>query len=1568
MLPTPCRIPPGTHFGVFVRALLIAAGILGYVSHAAALEVEELRRVSIASDGNEATERSGDPSISSNGRFVTFASGADNLVPGDTNSASDAFIHDLRTDETRRVSVSSGGLEANGNSGSGTVSDFGDVAFESVAENLVAVDTNAANDIFVHDLGTGITTRVNVLSNGDESIPENDGEQGGTHTYDITPDGRYVLFRSRRKDLVPQGIDANSVYVHDRVTGETTRISEDETGFAQEACCGAEITPDGRYVAFSGAGPAMWINDNYVKDRLTGELWLTSLNSEGEFLNTPEFGLSPPSISDDGRYVVFATDATNGIPNDTNGKPDIFLRDRQLGVLTRIIEDAHSAKISGDGRFVVAQVASCTPEKVIVHDRVTNKTIRVSVDKDGRIGNGQSSNPSISADGRLIAFHSSATNLIDDDTNGVQDIFVASIGDGDGPRGNFVDLTDTDGDGTEDECDGDDDNDEMDDRWELAYGFDPLDAADADLDADGDGLTNVEEYRVGMNPSTNDTDGDTVLDAVDNCPLDSNADQADNDGDGHLWIQVQPSSDAGGDICDIDDDNDNVMDFNDSAPFDCSIPEPSGSGYRGCPEEPSDSEPPSGSDSEPPSGNEGSGGGGSISPGLSFLLGLIGCARRGRSRLPVRSSQGNLSRTSSLGGIGIRIFALTFGSVTPVDVTHAQVQGNSPDAIETIEVVGSHIRGIDPERLLPVLVLSRPEIERTGAISVAEVLQQLPMNNAGAFNDRDALSSALGGTSISFRGLGANSVLILINGRRATNYGFSHATESGGLVSFVDLNNIPIAAVERIEILKDGASALYGSGAMAGVVNIVLRRGFTGTEIEARLGATTGGGAEEQAFSALFGWASPRTSVEFIATYTNREQLSWSDRAISDSANHEDQGGLDQRSYIAGSLGGECEERNTTDGTSGFVSLPTTGICLYDPNAETVVPSAERLGLMALLSHELTPDLTLLIEAGYLSSQAEGRRESVPWTGGVFPTSNPWNPFGQDVLADYRFSETGSRVDTIETDNTRVVVALEGEFGEWNWDFAALHHNAATEAHGEGYLSADRIEQALTGIDINGDGTLQQDEYWNLYSPASNPNSLALTDSLTVPTFRKSVTELTSYIYRMARDLFQLPAGNVTVAFGLEHRTESLDDHSDTRSIRSLLAATTISRDLLGFGVGIPRDQIDPYAHVDPVDFPVGPLESTGSPTTHGTISQGAVFGEIKIPLHERLDLQAALRYDDIKDFGEDFSPKLAVRFKVSDRLRTRASWGRSFRAPSPGEMHLGPSAKLQASWDPKRCPAFPGWVIPEIAGGCVVSQFVTTTWGNPDLDSEEAETTSVGIEAEVSEGHEVSLDCWKTEVRNKILIAQTAWIIRHEDDLPSGTIIRDPLQDWDITDPDMTNTHGTIAQVNVLPLNFGKQEVKGCDVEFDSDWEIPDGSSLQAQLIGTHLASNKLAFGTDDPFEELAGTYGHPKNRANLNVSWYKNNWQVGVYGRWTDEFDDTVSGKTVTSHTEWDAQISYSGLRTTKLTLGIENLFDEAPPFSVGNLHPQGFPVQFYDMRGRFIYAQATISLGRDRLAAEQ
>jgi len=342
----------------------------------------ETARVSLSSGGTEGNGGSGKPSISADGRYVAFTSDAAKLVPGDTNGVVDVFVHDRQTGETARVSLSSGGTEGNGNSYIvGISADGRYVAFWSEdATNLVPDDTNAASDIFVHDRQTGETARVSLSSGGSE---------GNGHCWDasISADGRYVAFHSLASNLVPDDTNGESdVFVHDRQTGETARVSLSSGGTEGNSSSGSpSISADGRYVAFVSLATNLVPGDNkfwdtFVHDRQTGQTTRVSMSSGGKKGNG---GSGNPSISADGRYVAFNSDATNLVPGDTNGVVDVF-----------------------------------------VHDRQTGQTVRVSLSWDGSEGNDASCNPSISADGRYVAFWSDATNLVPDDTNGFPDIFV----------------------------------------------------------------------------------------------------------------------------------------------------------------------------------------------------------------------------------------------------------------------------------------------------------------------------------------------------------------------------------------------------------------------------------------------------------------------------------------------------------------------------------------------------------------------------------------------------------------------------------------------------------------------------------------------------------------------------------------------------------------------------------------------------------------------------------------------------------------------------------------------------------------------------------------------------------------------------------------------------------------------------------------------------------------------------------------------------------------------------------------------------------------------------------------
>ena len=400
------------------------------------------QRVSVDSSGAQANGQSYALSISSDGRYVAFASEASNLVPGDTNDASDLFVHDRGTGGTIRVSVSSSGSQANGRSYRSSISADGRyVAFESEASNLVADDTNEAWDIFIRDRQTGQTQRVNVDSLGEQT-------RFGANRPSISAHGRYVAFDSMATDLVAEDTnEQDDVFLHDRETGQTSRVSVGPWGRqANGASVRAAISADGRFVAFQSAATNLVTDDTNDRhdilchDRQTAVTTRVSVDSFGAQADGGSYTLS---ISADARWVAFASEAANLVSDDSNGVADVFVHDRQTGQTTRVSvtssgDEAEGASnrpcISADGRYVTFWSEAKLVEDdtngladILCHDRRTGLTERVTAGLSGADPNGGSYWPAISGDGRFVAFLSDADNLVPGDTNGVKDIFVHEL-------------------------------------------------------------------------------------------------------------------------------------------------------------------------------------------------------------------------------------------------------------------------------------------------------------------------------------------------------------------------------------------------------------------------------------------------------------------------------------------------------------------------------------------------------------------------------------------------------------------------------------------------------------------------------------------------------------------------------------------------------------------------------------------------------------------------------------------------------------------------------------------------------------------------------------------------------------------------------------------------------------------------------------------------------------------------------------------------------------------------------------------------------------------------------------
>lgn len=421
------------------------------VSEAPAIAQAATARMSVSTGGSEGNAGSFSSSISSDGRYVAFDSQASNLVPNDTNTSSDVFVRDTWAGTVKRVSLANDGSQANSDSYNSAISADGRyVAFESFASNLVVGDTNGSWDVFVRDTVANTTQRVSVGTGGAQS-------NGDSFSSAISADGKYVTFFSDASNLVLNDSNAvRDVFVRDTVAGTTKIVSVATDGSQGNGDSNySTISADGRYIAFDSDASNLVLGDtngsadSFVRDMIANTTKRVSVGNDGSQGNGGSgYG---PSISADGRYVVFFSDASNLIAGDANGQTDVFIRDT-VASTTKLVSVAFDgaqgngwstfASVSADGRYVafasyaanlVTADANATWD-IFVRDTVSLTTKRVSLTNTGTEGDGFSHyGLSISADARYVAFESNAGNLVIGDTNVVRDVFVRGPLIGTGP-------------------------------------------------------------------------------------------------------------------------------------------------------------------------------------------------------------------------------------------------------------------------------------------------------------------------------------------------------------------------------------------------------------------------------------------------------------------------------------------------------------------------------------------------------------------------------------------------------------------------------------------------------------------------------------------------------------------------------------------------------------------------------------------------------------------------------------------------------------------------------------------------------------------------------------------------------------------------------------------------------------------------------------------------------------------------------------------------------------------------------------------------------------------------------
>ena len=419
----------------------VLLGALSALFLSSPLSAQGVTRISVDAFGVEGNAASTRSSISADGQILAYQSSASNLVAGDTNSQSDIFVLDRATGIPIRVSVDSFGVEANGLSEYPDIAQGGQfVAFSSHATNLVPNDTNSASDIFVHDLSTGVTTRVSVDSSGIEG-------NGDSIRCSISSDGRYVVYESEAVNLVASDTNGvGDIFLHDRQTAVTTMVSVDSIGVQGNGLCQRPaISANGLVIAFMSASTNLVSGDTnsrtdiFVHEHLGGQTTRVSVKSGG---NESSGRCNDPELSSDGMVVVFTSDAFNIAPGNRNsGQDDVYIHDRATASTSRVsvnsqgvagVQWSRNGALSADGRYVVFESWSndlITQDfnlmtDVFLHDRALGRTKNLSYSMVTVQGNRGSASPVISADGDVILFDNFAANLVMNDTNGVDDIFI----------------------------------------------------------------------------------------------------------------------------------------------------------------------------------------------------------------------------------------------------------------------------------------------------------------------------------------------------------------------------------------------------------------------------------------------------------------------------------------------------------------------------------------------------------------------------------------------------------------------------------------------------------------------------------------------------------------------------------------------------------------------------------------------------------------------------------------------------------------------------------------------------------------------------------------------------------------------------------------------------------------------------------------------------------------------------------------------------------------------------------------------------------------------------------------
>jgi len=842
--------------------------------------------------------------------------------------------------------------------------------------------------------------------------------------------------------------------------------------------------------------------------------------------------------------------------------------------------------------------------------------------------------------------------------------------------------------------------------------------------------------------------------------------------------------------------------------------------------------------------------------------------------------------------------AIAFGAVSTAAFSSSSfaAEEESAEKVERIQVTGSRIKRTDLEGASPVVSITSADIKLEGDYTVADALRSSSLNSFGSFSERSG-SSAQSQATINLRGAGSRRTLVLLNGRR-----FPGSPTLGG--ASANLNAIPMAAVERIDIMTEGASSIYGSDAMAGVVNVIMKENYEGLTFNIGAGhRDQDEGTTSTEFSLVGGVSNDKGNITFSFDHQSRKGIGDADRDYTKAQLGDLDGDGDIEAYTADTVGWSyfgatvlspdfatasasllCDDLISEYGEDTFRRVdanedwgPGSEYCMYAfANVSYNTASIDRNTLYVSANYEITDDIEFFAQTMFVQNSSFGRYAPPAAAWENMSADNPHNPYGEDgAYGLFRWVGIGTRDGNVDDYNQDLTAGLRGDL-DWNnasWEVYYHHNKADNKSVGEYYLSYSGLAyNEANDIDLGSDEGI------------ANMKSTTL---------QNSGSTFDQYFAGLGFDLFELPGGAVAHYVGVEYFEQTYEDIYDGQSEAGLIGG------------------------------------SAGN-SSMGDRDVTAVFFESVLPISDTVEVNIKARYDDYSDFGDNVAPAISARWQVADNVVIRASYSESFRAPG---LDLLNAARTFSAED----------AIDFNNGSTTSRQYDTYYTQNSELEAEESDYVNLGVAWDVNDNLSFKLDYFQLSIDNVIQSKSLQNLLSDE---AAGLITAVGI------DADTDNetfylkrsASGTLIEAGTSYFNGAGFEIEGFDFTINANLETEFGDFRFSNVNSVTLSYDTEVGGV---VQDTSGWSGQPDLKSVATISWSFEDHTVSwnsTYTASTSEFEtapidangDIVEGAKYESEGSLDSWLihnltySYNAGPYGAVTFTVSNLTDEDPVLS--------------------------------------